>query len=291
MMTINQFGKLAGVSRKLLRHYEQLGLLVPAHTHPTTGYRYYSAEQLPRLNRVLMLKQLGLSLHDIHKALALSDDDLTALLQQHRTRLQHQWLAAGQRLQTLDAYLDSAKPPVVLKQIAAQPTLGQRRQLASGAEILPFFQDVRAVITDQRLALGTPIGIYHLETLATPSTPSDMGFELHSGQRIDWQHLPGVAQADMEARFITQLPRPTRAVDPLTYQTLEALPLAASILHQGALAERGDKYRLLIEWLQAQHWVATGAIREVYWQIGPDLDSPTNVLEIQIPIQQRNRHL
>jgi DNA-binding transcriptional MerR regulator len=56
----------------LLRYYDEIGLIAPAHTDAATGYRYYSAAQLPKLNRILVLKELGLSLEQV--ALALKDD-------------------------------------------------------------------------------------------------------------------------------------------------------------------------------------------------------------------------
>jgi DNA-binding transcriptional MerR regulator len=56
MFRIGEFSHIAQVSGRLLRYYEEIGLLSPAYSDPQTGYRYYSAEQLPRLNRILVLK-------------------------------------------------------------------------------------------------------------------------------------------------------------------------------------------------------------------------------------------
>lgn len=47
------------VSIKALRHYDEIGLLKPVKVDDSTGYRYYSAAQLPRLNKILALKDLG----------------------------------------------------------------------------------------------------------------------------------------------------------------------------------------------------------------------------------------
>jgi DNA-binding transcriptional MerR regulator len=62
MFTVGEFSRLAQVSKRMLRYYDEIGLLKPIHTDKVTGYRYYSAEQLPDLNRVLALKDLGLTL-------------------------------------------------------------------------------------------------------------------------------------------------------------------------------------------------------------------------------------
>jgi DNA-binding transcriptional MerR regulator len=49
----------------MLRHYDAIGLLGPARIDPDTGYRYYEADQLRRLNRVIALKELGLGLEQV----------------------------------------------------------------------------------------------------------------------------------------------------------------------------------------------------------------------------------
>ena len=69
MFRIGEFAQIAQVSGRQLRFYDQLGLLQPAHIDAQTGYRYYSIRQLPRLNSILALKELGLSLDRIRTAL------------------------------------------------------------------------------------------------------------------------------------------------------------------------------------------------------------------------------
>jgi DNA-binding transcriptional MerR regulator len=75
MLTIGAFARLGGVSVRTLRHYEQVGVLMPEETDPVTGYRYYRARQLARLHRIQALKDLGLSLQQLGPLL---DDDLSA---------------------------------------------------------------------------------------------------------------------------------------------------------------------------------------------------------------------
>ena len=65
MFKIGEFSKLTQIPVKTLRYYDELGLLKPVEVDRFTGYRYYSAGQLPRLNRVLALKDLGFSLEQI----------------------------------------------------------------------------------------------------------------------------------------------------------------------------------------------------------------------------------
>ena len=75
MFKIGEFSRLSRVPVKTLRYYDEVGLLKPADVDPLTGYRYYAATQLPRLHRLLALKDLGFTLQEIAALLA---DDLSA---------------------------------------------------------------------------------------------------------------------------------------------------------------------------------------------------------------------
>src|ERR1041384_8327488 len=107
MFKIGEFSKLVQVSVPTLRYYDQVGLLKPVKVDNLTGYRYYSASQLPRLHRILALKGLGFSLEQIGAVL---DEGLTpeqirgmlrlrhAQLSQHLAEMQGQLVDVGMRL-------------------------------------------------------------------------------------------------------------------------------------------------------------------------------------------------
>src|SRR5215467_2653728 len=76
MFTIGDFAKLGRVSIRMLRHYDAIGLLRPAAVDDATGYRFYEAAQLQRLNRIIALKDLGFTLVQVASML---DDKLDAL--------------------------------------------------------------------------------------------------------------------------------------------------------------------------------------------------------------------
>jgi DNA-binding transcriptional MerR regulator len=75
MFKIGDFARIAQVTVKALRYYDELGLLRPAYVDAFSGYRYYAAGKLPRLNRILALKDMGFSLDEIARLL---DDALPA---------------------------------------------------------------------------------------------------------------------------------------------------------------------------------------------------------------------
>lgn len=77
-----QVAKLSTVTSRTLRHYDEIGLLVPAWVGGN-GYRYYEAEQLRRLQQILVLRELGLSLDTIAHVLDGQTDELAALRQHH----------------------------------------------------------------------------------------------------------------------------------------------------------------------------------------------------------------
>src|SRR5919108_6216978 len=90
MIKIGEFSKLVQVPVPTLRYYDQVGLLKPVEVDRFTGYRYYSASQLPRLHRILALKGLGFSLDHIGGVL---DADLTVDQMRGMLRLRQEQLS------------------------------------------------------------------------------------------------------------------------------------------------------------------------------------------------------
>jgi DNA-binding transcriptional MerR regulator len=74
LLTIGAFARLARLSPKALRLYDEMRLLSPAHVDPDTGYRWYSPDQLARARRVAHLRQLDMPLARIGKLLDLPPD-------------------------------------------------------------------------------------------------------------------------------------------------------------------------------------------------------------------------
>jgi DNA-binding transcriptional MerR regulator len=69
MLKIGDFSKLARVTIKALRYYDELGLLKPVKVDEFTGYRYYETSQLTQLHRIVAMKDMGLSLEEIARLL------------------------------------------------------------------------------------------------------------------------------------------------------------------------------------------------------------------------------
>lgn len=101
MFTVKQLSKLAGITRRTLHYYDEIGLLKPSQVGDN-GYRYYGEEALLRLQQILFYRELDMPLEDIRAILTRRDFDVAQALADHRTAL-HQRIAHLERLiQTVD---------------------------------------------------------------------------------------------------------------------------------------------------------------------------------------------
>ncbi len=107
MHSIGDFARIAGVTTRTLRHYDDVGLLVPARTDGRTGYRSYSATQLPRLARITALRELGLTLEQIATVLAdgISAVELRGMLRLRRAQLDGELDALRAQAATIESAL------------------------------------------------------------------------------------------------------------------------------------------------------------------------------------------
>lgn len=105
--SIQEVARLAGVSSRTLRHYDAVGLLPPTRTG-AGGLRYYDRAAVVHLQRILLLRQLGLGLDDVGRVLREQDDAATALtghleqLRGERRRLDRQIASVERTLAALE---------------------------------------------------------------------------------------------------------------------------------------------------------------------------------------------
>src|SRR5437773_10906878 len=127
MFSIGEFARLGRVSVRMLRHYDAIGLLRPATVDPASGYRFYRADQLRRLNRVVALKDLGFTLEQVRAILddQVNADQLRGMLRLRRAQLEAQLAADAARLAGVEARLKMIETEgrmstedVVVKQVA-----------------------------------------------------------------------------------------------------------------------------------------------------------------------------
>src|SRR5215469_15971707 len=153
MFPIGAFSQLSRVSKRLLQYYDEIGLFKPAHLDPETGYRYYSAKQLPHLNRILALKDLGFSLETIAGMLQadVSDEAIHGMLLLKKAEVEQTVLEELQRLRRIEARLQQNQRSeetlvVVVKSIPAQLFLSIRTLPPSAEDLFQLVQLVQRVL-------------------------------------------------------------------------------------------------------------------------------------------------
>jgi DNA-binding transcriptional MerR regulator len=111
MFKIGDFARLNRVTVKTLRHYESLGLLKPEKIDIFSGYRYYSASQMPRLNRILSLKDIGFSLDEIALIIAknMDSEQIQTLLELKHSVIQERVRNEQARLSRIETFIKMCK--------------------------------------------------------------------------------------------------------------------------------------------------------------------------------------
>ncbi|MEU8413141.1 MerR family transcriptional regulator [Amycolatopsis japonica] len=268
MFGIGDFAKHGRVSVRMLRHYDAIGLLRPAHVDPFSGYRSYTGEQLARLNRVIALKDLGFTLTQVQEILdaEIGVDELRGMLRLRRAELEAAIAADEARLKAVEARLRSIESEgtmpsedVVVKSLPAV-RVAELTGTAAGyvnEEIGPVVQGLYKQLFG---ALG-PI---------TPSGPLIAYYEDDpDGERVlIHAAVPISAETDGTEGFSTV--------------RLAEVATAATILHRGSMETVLSSYQALAKWVDAHGYRANGPAREFYLDC-PD-DGDQWVTELQQPI-------
>jgi DNA-binding transcriptional MerR regulator/predicted transcriptional regulator YdeE len=277
MIKIGEFSKLVQVSVPTLRYYDQVGLLKPIEVDRFTGYRYYSASQLPRLHRILALKGLGFSLEQIGAVLVegLTLEQMRGMLRlrhaqisQQLTDMQSQLVEVEVRLQQIEREEQLSTYDVILRQV--EPLL-----IASVRAILPEHSAVGGLFGEVYEALGSHVG----EALGPH--PEEGGQTLVLW--YDTEHKEH--DVDGAAAFMLRCRVPERG-----RMKVHELPAAtmASTIHHGPYNTIGEAHEAILTWIEANGYRIVGPDRELnlYHTMPIRRDDPTYVTEIQYPVEK-----
>ena len=128
LLTIGRFARLAGLSIGALRHYHELGLLVPARVDADTSYRSYARAQLDDARLIARLRELDLALPEIRAVIGADHDERGQILAAHRARLSALHARTQRQIHWLNQAIDHEEPIMTAPTPAAD--VGDRRQLA-----------------------------------------------------------------------------------------------------------------------------------------------------------------
>lgn len=248
MLAIGEFSRLTHLSIRTLRRYHDAGLLEPAHVDDATGYRWYTADQIPTAQVIHRLRELDLPLPDVQRILRSPDPDARAtLVADHLQRLEQQLDRTRAAVASLRRLLRPEPPPldVELRTVPATSVAAVEGDV-SHEEVLGWYAgamaELDAVVGE---AAGPPGGLY-----------DNALFEEGRGHVLVY-------------RPAARPPRRGR-VRPVT---LPAVELAVTT-HVGAHDDIEVTYGELGAWVVANALAVAGPVREVYL-VGPrDVPEP-----------------
>ncbi len=282
MIKIGDFSKLANVTIKTLHHYGELGLLKPAWIDRFTGYRYYTLEQLRRLNRILALKDLGLSLDQIERVLNenVSPAELRGMLHMKQLELEQRLEEEQARLNRIQLHMRNldqedfpSKMDILLKTTEAYPALQAHRIAPSRAEMIRIRKALMKCIQSCVEANQLKVNGSWLSTVEESE------------------------YAESNLKIVMTLPiasRPAQKVYLLDGQAIEVIETSAgqpiaSTIHTGTNPEElTATYAAMFTWAQNNGYQISGPFHEVYHTDPPGSIEPIEVIEVQCPVQKLN---
>ncbi|MCH5643863.1 MULTISPECIES: MerR family transcriptional regulator [unclassified Gordonia (in: high G+C Gram-positive bacteria)] len=268
MFTIGDFATMGRVSIRMLRHYDQIGLLQPARVDDHTGYRYYEADQLRRLNRVVALKDLGFTLAEVARIIDADVDpaELRGMLRLRRAQVAEQIAADRDRLTRIEARL----------------RIIEREGTMSTSSVV-----MKSV---------APVRVLTLTDVSASSDPEDVGPVIRGlfGRMFEILGPAGIAPAgeaiatyvpDGEGLTVTAACPVADgvSVDGLESVTLPGVERAACHLHVGRMVDIGEGYQTLATWIEDNGYRTDGTAREVYLATHPEPEENWRT-ELQMPI-------
>ena len=271
MIRIGDFSKLSRVSIKTLRYYDETGLLEPVRVDRMNGYRYYEYDQLPRLHRILALKDLGFSLEEIGQLLrdSLTPDQMRGMLKLRRAEIRQRVEAETERLERVETLLgqieqedEMNKYDVVIKKVESVKVASVRGVVPTPPEQGPLWEELGAYLAKGRVrTVGTCFSLYHDDEY----------------KERDW---------DIEVcELIDAHPLETERVK---VRLLPAVENMACTVHHGPFTTIGEAYSAIMKWIEANGYRIVGPCREVYLRSAEPVSQvdPNTVAEIQYPIEK-----
>lgn len=266
MYSIGLFSKMNRITTKTLRHYDDIGLLKPAYVDDITGYRYYTSEQLVRLNQIIALKQMGVGLNDIGQLLT-HPESINVFLEIKEKELQDRIHEEERKLIGVQNYMKRLRGDWKMNYTPVIRSLPEVI-VASMRFIAPNYDYYFDIIPKMGKEMGRQGAV-----CAEPDYCFNM---YHDGEYKESNIDVEVCEAVVDF---------CEDSDMVKYKRIKGVKEALCVLHKGSYATLPDAYNFAMQWIKDNGYEVVGLPRERYidgiWNKKSDEDWLT---ELQIPI-------
>ncbi|MDO4312168.1 MAG: MerR family transcriptional regulator [Eubacteriales bacterium] len=271
MLKIGDFSKLSRVSIRMLRYYDEIGLLKPVKIDTFTGYRYYSEEQLPIMARINSLKDMGFGLTVIREMLECYDDKevIGHYLENHYAELTALSVETAQRLQLLETAItrlrkdESMSYDVVLKILP-------KRQVASVRRIIPAYEQ-EGMLWHMLFQETAPLNLVMEDPPFTSAVLHDREFK----------------EADVDVEVQVSVKGNYPDTEHVQFKE-EPEVTAASTTFQGDYKQFRDVYASLAAWVSSNGYEFCEGMRDIYHVSPHETQNPEEwVTEVCCPVRKR----
>lgn len=272
MLKIGDFSKLSQVPIKTLRYYDEIGLLGPEEVDRFTGYRYYSASQLPRLNRLLALKDLGFSLEQIGQVLneGVTVEQLRGMLRLKQAEAHQRVSDEQERLARIEARLRQIEMEVNMSQYDIVIKKVETMRVAAVRGLIPTYSQQGGLWGELYGAIG-------------------MNPAVMAGPCLTMYYDEGYKERDVDVEVCQPIRGAVTAQGRVKVYDLLGADTMACVIHHGPFTAVGDAYTALGQWVQANGYRIAGPGREVVLQAPSAAgvqDDPNTVVEVQFPVER-----
>ena len=271
MIKIGDFARLSQVSVVTLRYYDEVELLKPVKVDAFTGYRFYSADQLPRLNRILALKDLGFSLEQIKLMLTegLTLEQLRGMLTTQRNEVEKRLSGERERLLRIEARLRQIeledkmpKYDVVVKTVPSMLVAARRVTIPTNDRVPEYLAPAYREVYDY---------------LRKQNAKED-------GQCMTLWHSPADVYENEDVEALVAVDRLLPGTEHVKVYELPPTQVAA-VVHHGDFEEFTQGHAALLAWIDRNGYQIIGPYREIYIKHDKNKLSDT-ITEVQFPVEK-----
>jgi DNA-binding transcriptional MerR regulator/effector-binding domain-containing protein len=267
MLKIGDFSKLSRVSVRMLRHYDDIGLLKPAETDAFTGYRYYREEQLFVIARITALKDVGFSLADIIRILESYDDreKMDAFLSERQRELTKLSEETAYRLTLLETARRRLRKEQKMSFDVTVKTIPER-YAATVHTVIPRYED-EGLAWSMMGECDPPL--VPTEPCLAATEFLDREYKEENAEIVAWMTVKG----------------PCRDTEHVKFRTLPAVKVASCII-RGGYDQMGDATAAAVSWIGANGYRVNGPMFNIY-HVGPaqSQDPDAFVTEVCFPVE------